>query len=192
MTSKDDMREAILAAAQRLFTRYGPVKTSVADIARELGMSPANIYNFFPSRDAILEAVGTRDFSALQRDIADEITRTSGDWARIAVVFMSTAIHMHDKLANEKDILQLQALATKNRWNFVVDFHAFLRRTAETVLREAIEAGRLNHPDPNHAVSVLFDCMISALDPVLILKFSREDHFRRITAQLELLERAFH
>jgi hypothetical protein len=33
--------------------------------------------------------------------------------------------------------------------------------------------------------------MISALDPVLILKFMRDDHLRRITAQLELLERAF-
>jgi len=192
MTTKDEMRQAILAAAQGLFTRYGPVKTSVADIARDLGMSPANIYNFYPSRDAILEAVGTQNLIALQRDITDEITRTSGDWARIAVIFMRTAIHMHDKLDNEKDILQLQALATKNRWNFVVDFHAFLRRTAEAVLREAIEAGRLEHPDPTHAVSVLFDCLISALDPVLILKFPREDHLRRIAAQLELLERAFH
>ncbi len=191
MTTKDKTREAILAAATGLFERYGPVKTSMADIARELRMSPPNLYNFYPSRDAILEAIGTRDLLALQRDITDAIARTSGDWERLAVMFMSTARHMHDKLGNEKDILQLQALERKNRWKFVEDFHAFLCSTAETVLRDAIAAGRLAHDDPSGAVSALFDCMISAWDPVLILKFQRDDHLRRVAAQLSLLEKAF-
>ncbi len=190
-TTKDETREAILAAARSLFMRYGPVKTSMADIARELGMSPPNLYNFYPSRDAILEAVGTRDLITLQKDITDAIARTSGDWARLAVIFMSTARHMHDKLGNEKDILQLQSLEKKNRWKFVEDFHVFLRRAAETVLRDAIDAGRLDHDDPSGAISALFDCMISALDPVLIMKFQRDDHLQRVAAQLSLLEKAF-
>ncbi len=110
MTSKDETREAILAAATGLFMRYGPFKTSMADIARELRMSPPNLYNFYPSRDAILEAICTRVLMTLQREITRAITRTSGDWARLAVMLMSTARHMHDKLGSEKDILQLQAL----------------------------------------------------------------------------------
>ena len=190
-TIKDETREAILAAAQGLFRRYGPVKTSMADIARELRMSPPNLYNFYPSRDAILEAIGTRELITLQQDITNEISRTSGDWARIAVLFTSTARHLHDKLGNEKDILQLQALEKKNNWKFVEDFHAFLRRTGEAVLWDAIEAGRLGHNDPSGAVSALFDCMVSAWDPVLILKFQRDDHLQRVAAQLCLLEKAF-
>ncbi len=190
-TTKDTTREAILAAANGLFMRFGPVKTSMADIAREMRMSPPNLYNFYPSRDAILEAIGTRELITLQQDITDTISETSGDWARLTVLFMSTARHMHDKLGNEKDILQLQALEKKNRWKFVDDFHDFLRRTAETMLRDAIEAGRLDHDDPGGAISALFDCLISALDPVLILKFQRDEHLRRIAAQLSLLERAF-
>ncbi len=191
MTTKDETREAILVAATGLFMRYGPVKTSMADIARELKMSPPNLYNFYPSRDAILEEIGTRDLLALQREITDAIAKTSGDWQRLAVMFMSTARHMHDKLGNEKDILQLQALEKKNQWKFVEDFHAFLRRTAETVLRDAIDAGRLAHVDPRGATLALFDCMISAWDPVLIRKLQRDDHLRRVAAQLSLLEKAF-
>jgi AcrR family transcriptional regulator len=38
----------------------GYQKTAVADIARELGMSPANVYRFFPSKSAINEATRTR------------------------------------------------------------------------------------------------------------------------------------
>ena len=191
MTAREETREAILAAARGLFLRYGPVKTSMADIARELSMSTPNLYNYYPSRDAILEAIGTGDLLALQHDITDAIARTADDWARITVMFLSTTRHLHDKLGNEKDILQLQALEKKNSWRFVEDFNAFLRRTAAAVLREAIDAGRLRHDDPVGAVSALFDCMISAWDPVLIRKYSRDDHLRRVAAQLSLLEKAF-
>ncbi len=189
--TKDETRELILAAAKRLFMRYGPIKTSMADIARELRMSPPNLYNFYPSRDAVLEAVGTRDLLTLQQEITTTLAETPGDWARIAVLFLSTARHMHDKLGNEKDILQLQALERENRWKFVQAFHAFLRRTAESILRDAVDAGRLQHDDVDGAIAALFDCMISAWDPVLILKYQRDDHLQRVTAQLSLLERAF-
>ncbi|GEO86166.1 MULTISPECIES: TetR family transcriptional regulator [Alphaproteobacteria] len=45
----------ILEAAERLFRHYGYGKTTVADIARDLGMSPANIYRFFDSKNEILQ-----------------------------------------------------------------------------------------------------------------------------------------
>ena len=75
MTTKDETRAAILAAAKGLFMRYGPVKTSMADIARELRMSPPNLYNFFPSRDAILEEVGTQQLITLRCDRGASILR---------------------------------------------------------------------------------------------------------------------
>src|SRR5687768_9824544 len=47
----------ILDAAERLFRHYGYSKTTVADVARDLGMSPANIYRFFASKTEIHQAV---------------------------------------------------------------------------------------------------------------------------------------
>ena len=49
-------RARIEETAERLFRTMGYQKTAVADIARELGMSPANVYRFFPSKSAINEA----------------------------------------------------------------------------------------------------------------------------------------
>ena len=42
-----DTRERILVVAERLFRQIGYQKTTVADIAKELRMSPANVYRFF-------------------------------------------------------------------------------------------------------------------------------------------------
>ena len=52
-----DTRERILVVAERLFRQIGYQKTTVADIAKELRMSPANVYRFFNSKKSIHEGV---------------------------------------------------------------------------------------------------------------------------------------
>src|SRR5215469_13414402 len=52
-----DTRERILVVAERLFRQIGYQKTTVGDIAKELHMSPANVYRFFDSKKAIHEGV---------------------------------------------------------------------------------------------------------------------------------------
>lgn len=47
---KDDVRKAILDAAFRLFSKQGYSTTTVPQIAREAGMSTANVYVYFSSK----------------------------------------------------------------------------------------------------------------------------------------------
>ncbi len=56
----DDTRARIIETAETLFRRLGYAKTAVADIAAELKMSPANVYRFFSSKNAIIEAICQR------------------------------------------------------------------------------------------------------------------------------------
>ena len=55
-----DVRERILVAAERLFREIGYQKTTVADIAKALRMSPANVYRFFDSKKSINTGVARR------------------------------------------------------------------------------------------------------------------------------------
>src|SRR2546423_11459121 len=65
-TKPDDTRERIMETAEALFRRLGFAKTAVADIAAELKMSPANIYRFFESKNAIVEAICRRCLSEVE------------------------------------------------------------------------------------------------------------------------------
>ena len=58
--TETDTRERILVVAERLFRQLGYQKTTVADIAKELRMSPANVYRFFDSKKSIIAAVAQR------------------------------------------------------------------------------------------------------------------------------------
>src|ERR1700730_6494130 len=55
-----DVRERILTTAERLFREIGYQKTTVADIAKALRMSPANVYRFFDSKKSINAGVARR------------------------------------------------------------------------------------------------------------------------------------
>jgi AcrR family transcriptional regulator len=52
-------RSDILRAAERLVERYGPAKTTVADVAREAQIGVGTVYLEFPSKEAIVEALST-------------------------------------------------------------------------------------------------------------------------------------
>src|SRR5438045_9801662 len=76
----DDTRARIMDTAEGLFRRLGYAKTAVADIAAELKMSPANVYRFFPSKNAIIEAICQRCLGRLE-DRAWAVARSRGSAA---------------------------------------------------------------------------------------------------------------
>lgn len=86
-------RELILRTAARLFQRGGFRGTSVTRIAEECGMTPANLYWYFPSKQKILEAalveLYRRSYQALIE--VDDASRTAShrleDFVRAFVRF---------------------------------------------------------------------------------------------------------
>jgi AcrR family transcriptional regulator len=53
----EDRKQRILAVAQRLLTRNGWRNTTLAQIARESGVSPAGVLHHFQSKEQLLHAV---------------------------------------------------------------------------------------------------------------------------------------
>src|SRR5882762_6551147 len=58
---QSDRRAEILAAAQRCFVRAGFHGASMQDICAEAGMSPGNLYRYFPSKEALIAGIAERD-----------------------------------------------------------------------------------------------------------------------------------
>jgi AcrR family transcriptional regulator len=56
-----DRRAEILAAAERCFSRSGFHQASMHGICVEAGMSPGNLYRYFPSKEAIIAGISERN-----------------------------------------------------------------------------------------------------------------------------------
>jgi AcrR family transcriptional regulator len=63
----------MMVKADQLFRQFGFGKTTVAEIAAELAMSPANIYKFFSSKEAIIQASADRNLVALTEAVHQHV-----------------------------------------------------------------------------------------------------------------------
>ena len=54
ITTKEEVREAILDATERLLARYGYRKMTVEDIAKEVGVGKGSIYLHFKSKEEVV------------------------------------------------------------------------------------------------------------------------------------------
>jgi AcrR family transcriptional regulator len=69
----DDRRSEILDAAIVCFSRDGFHRTTMKDIVRESGLSPGAIYNYFRSKEEIIEANAARRQAKERRLVTEAI-----------------------------------------------------------------------------------------------------------------------
>src|SRR5271155_3443748 len=87
-TSADEARERILAAAERCIDRHGIRKTTMDDVACEVGLSRPSVYRYFADRDDLLIELITRHARARK-----SISRQSSLPDRIVETVLYTAEH---------------------------------------------------------------------------------------------------
>lgn len=62
-------RDAILEAARQRFARFGPRKTTMAEVAQDAGCSRATVYLHFPGKDALYAGLLDRDTHSFLAEI---------------------------------------------------------------------------------------------------------------------------
>jgi len=111
--------------------------------------------------------------------------------ARGARAVISLEADLRKHLQDETNILPLQALKAKQRWRFVNDFNSLLKNMVQQIISDAMAAWRFRKQDPDVGTIALFDSMLAALDPCLILKCEGQDRECRLKSPLDLLAFAF-
>jgi len=91
---KQARRDAIIAAAVALLDERGLDATSLSAIARTSGVSKANIYRYFESREAILLALTLEESGAWIEDLVARLAPLagSGDAAAVADALASSIV----------------------------------------------------------------------------------------------------
>jgi AcrR family transcriptional regulator len=92
-TSTDDARERILAAAERCIDRHGIRKTTMDDVASEVGLSRPSVYRYFADRDDLLIELITRHARTLLDRARKSISRQGSLADQIVEAVLYVADH---------------------------------------------------------------------------------------------------
>jgi AcrR family transcriptional regulator len=188
----DDTRARIIETAEVLFRRLGFAKTAVADIAGELGMSPANVYRFFPSKNAIVEAICQRCLSELDEK-AWAVARSRGSAStRLERLYLEVMNYHRDNLITEKRVHDIVLVAMENNWEAVQAHIEAIRTVTELILRDGIESGEFERVDPRETSLLIKKSMVAFCHPLMVAECLQEgeDLDKEARATIRFLVRA--
>jgi AcrR family transcriptional regulator len=191
-TKPDDTRSRIVETADALFRRLGFAKTAVADIAAELKMSPANVYRFFPSKNAIVEAICQRCLGELDGK-AWAVARSRGSASeRIERLFLEILAYHKENLLTDQRVNDLVLVAMEHSWDAIRAHKEAIRMVIEKILREGIEAGEFEPVDPAATAGLMMRSMVHFCHPVLLAQClqDKEDVEAGMVTQVRFLLRA--
>lgn len=185
--SHEDMRDRIITVAEEHFRRIGYAKTAVADIAGALGMSPANVYRFFPSKLAINNAICARIMAEIDRMMIELLARPISPTEKLRAYFGE--LHRHNKatLTHEHRLHDMVEVAMAENWP-AIEAHChsmcgFLQR----IIEEGIAAGEFRAVDAAEFACTAFDASAKVLHPTLIAHCAERDQNDQVRRIADLI-----
>lgn len=172
---RSDRREAIIAVAYASFLKHGYAATTMSGIAATIGGSKATLWSYFPSKEALFEAVLDTAISAYRAQLSS-LLGTSTDPERTIRTF---CVSLLGRLT-QPEALALQRLAHGEAGRFPEVGTAFYERGPKTMqallaafISSAMDRGLLRRDDPMRAARALTGlCMSGCLQQLLLGKLA--------------------
>ena len=165
---ESDTRERILEVAERLFREIGYQKTTVADIAKMLRMSPANVYRFFDSKKAIHEGVARSLMGEVEIE-AQRIADTPGPAAPRLRELLTTVHRMNcERYIGDAKLHEMVAVAMEESWEVCVAHMQHITETIGAVIGQGMASDEFERADVPLAAMCACTAMIRFFHPQII------------------------
>lgn len=175
----DERKQEIVEAAIRVFARNGYEKTTISDIAKEMGISQGLCYRYFPSKEAMYDA-GIEEYASYIVSHNIQRTKLEGRSLKEQILLMSGRLGEYS--AAEKGKSELYELFHKAE-NRKLHDQLFLKVSQKlvpyitTVLEKAKERGETTVKDPE---TTAYFFVFGQMGILMSHEFSEEEKQKRI------------
>jgi AcrR family transcriptional regulator len=160
-----DTRCRIVAQAEAFFRQIGYTKTTVADIAKALKMSPANVYRFFESKKAINEAVADVMMRGVE-EAAEAIAVSDASPPEKVRRFVETVSRMNaERYVEDRRMHEMVEAALDESWSIVEAHLGRLHAILTRIIAEGIARGDFDVDDAAEAAACVKAGMLKFCHP---------------------------
>ncbi len=170
----DETRARIVAEAERLFRHYGYSKTTVADIADACAMSSANVYRFFASKSAIIQAICCVIISDLESQLHRIASADAPASQRLTQLIELLARHTAETLTHEKKVHEMAVVAMEEHWGVIERHLELIKTLIAGIIASGIEAGEFRRQDPKQAARCVHFALVGLKHPVVAAQCGRD------------------
>lgn len=169
----EEMRCKICNVAERLFREIGYQKTTVADIAKSLAMSPANVYRFFASKHQINEAVGKRLVGEVEEGLAAVVAQNLPASERIRVLFLTLHTMTVERYVADVKMHEMVEVALTESWEMV---HAHVMKLigfTANIIADGVASGEFRACNVEETAASVNASMIRFCHPRMVMECGR-------------------
>ncbi|MGH6847176.1 MAG: TetR family transcriptional regulator [Methylocella sp.] len=167
-------RKLIVEIAERLFQQMGFEKTTVADIARELHMSPANVYRFFAAKSEINEAVCMDLLGKIEAEAAKSAASRGTAALRIRNLFGSVKKTNTKQYIMDRKLHDLIETAIIENWAVTLRHTERMTAILEQIIVSGMESGEFPVGDSALAARLVNSACIRFCQPRLFVECEQD------------------
>lgn len=189
MAKDQNKYDLILDALQQLLLERSVQTISVSDIAQAAGIGKGSIYYYFPSKDAIVEALVQRSYEAPLKTAQSLSARTDiPPFTRMAMIFQacrSSSTEYSKSEARAGAGAQEKAFLHQTYMNHLI---TELKPVLSEIIRQGIQAGEIHFDRPDELSEMVLIILTVKIDNTLVPS-SKEEIEGTIAALVSLLEK---
>ncbi len=170
--AETDVRERILITAERLFREIGYQKTTVADIAKTLRMSPANVYRFFDSKKSITAGVARRLMGEVEQALQAIAKRPGNAVERLRELLQTVHRMNSDRYAGNSKMHEMVAVAMEENWDVCLAHIEYIIGVTGEVIADGVASGEFHAADVRVAALTTLTAMLRFIHPQYIAEFA--------------------
>ncbi|SIQ62261.1 MULTISPECIES: TetR family transcriptional regulator [unclassified Bosea (in: a-proteobacteria)] len=165
MPQREPSETRILSVAGEHLRRFGLKRFTVVAVAEEAGMTHANVYRYFPSRVALVDAVVDVWLKATERKLADIADGPDPADDKLERLILGLAKANRDLLHEEPHLFAALSLAVAKRHAISRRNRTRVRALFERVVDEGIATGVFEPRDRDRAIAFVIDATHRFIHP---------------------------
>ncbi len=184
----EDTQAQILRAATERFRHYGYRKTTMAEVARDCGMSAGNLYRYFESKSDIGAAVSVAWFEALHQTVHAAIVQPGfNPRQKLEAYVLGVNRFTLESLRNTPHIQEMVDFLCEERRDLVEQHLTTCHNIVTGILEEGVARGDFNIANVAISARAVLNAIIRFEYPPLLALSDHANHEEEIRALVDLI-----
>lgn len=186
-TDKEAGRQLLLQTVEQIVRNRGAIDISMTELASAAGMSPSNIYRFFESKEAVLEAVAEQWF-ADKTAIMEEVVASDLAARDKMLAFFARRFELQKQRFNEEpDLFQSYCALGNAHFEVVRGYVDLADHYLSMVVVEAMDQGYFSGMSIDETVSLLNQMLQCYCNPDLLITISHRLSLEKLTIMIDTI-----
>lgn len=158
----------LLAIAADHLRRFGARRVTVVGVAEEAGMTHANVYRYFPSKEALLDAVASSALKPIETLLSHLASSPDPADDKLERMILALARAYRDLIEGNAAVFAIYAEAVEHNRGVARRHRGRARTLFERVVEEGVATGVFEVRDRQRALSFLTDTLYRFAHPAAL------------------------